>query len=309
MGQESFFAEKNNRTGKMPVLRLIQNMMFKKLENPIKIGHFLGNLLVAIALTLTLLFSNSTSALADTNASQLTEAELQELQGVFEEALTASNEGDFVAAEELWSQLIERLPDNAALWSNRGNIRVSQNQLESALSDYEKAIELAPYAPDPYLNRGIVYERLENWEEAIADYNRVLEIDPEDPLAYNNRGNAEAGNGEWSKAIADYQKAFELFPNYAFARGNYALALYQTGQTEQAIKTMKDLVRKYPNFADMRAALTACLWEEGKQGEAESNWVAALGLDSRYKDIQWVTNIRRWPPAVANGLEKFLKLE
>ncbi len=287
----------------------MKKMMLKKQESKIKIGRFLTNLLVAIALISLVLFSNSTSVLADTNPSKLTEAELQELQGIFDEALTTSNQGDFVAAEELWSQLIERLPDNAALWSNRGNIRVSQNQLESALSDYEKAIELAPYAPDPYLNRGIVYERLEEWSEAIADYNRVLELDPEDPLAYNNRGNAEAGKGEWSEAIADYQKAFELAPNYAFARGNYALALYQKGQTEEAIKTMKDLVRKYPNFADMRAALTACLWEEGKQGEAESNWVAALGLDSRYKDIEWVSNIRRWPPAVANGLEKFLKLE
>lgn len=283
-------------------------MMLKQQEKN-KLGRFLTNLLVALALIVTILFSNSTSALADTNTSQLTEAELQELQGIFDEALTASDRGNFVAAEELWSQLIERLPENPALWSNRGNIRVSQNKLESALSDYEKAIELAPYAPDPYLNRGIVYERLEQWDEAIADYNQVLELDPEDPLAYNNRGNAEAGKGEWSEAIADYKKAFELAPNYAFARGNYALALYQNAQSEEAIKTMKDLVRKYPNFADMRAALTACLWEQGKQGEAESNWVAALGLDSRYKDIEWVTNIRRWPPAVANGLEKFLKLE
>jgi tetratricopeptide (TPR) repeat protein len=274
-----------------------------------KKSRFLANCLVAIALILTLLFSNSIPVLAATNSTQLTEAELQELQEVFEEALTASNEGDFVAAEELWSQLIEKLPDNPALWSNRGNIRVSQNKLDEAFADYAKAIELAPYAPDPYLNRGIVYERLENWEEAIADYNRVLEIYPEDPIAYNNRGNAEAGNGEWEKAIADYQKAFELFPDYAFAKGNYALALYQTGQTETAVKTIKQLLRKYPNFADMRAALTACLWAEGKQGEAESNWVAAVGLDSRYQDIEWVTKIRRWPPALTNGLEKFLKLQ
>ncbi|NEP46249.1 MAG: tetratricopeptide repeat protein, partial [Okeania sp. SIO2H7] len=199
------------------------------LNNRKKTERNVAKFLVAIALILTLLFSNSISAVAATNPSQLTEAELQELQEVFEEALTASNKGDFVKAEGLWSQLIERLPDNPALWSNRGNIKVAQNQLEAALADYEKAIELAPYAPDPYLNRGIVYERLEDWEKAIADYNRVLEIDPEDAIAYNNRGNAEGGNGEWERAIADYQKAFELVPQYAFARGNYALALYQIG--------------------------------------------------------------------------------
>jgi hypothetical protein len=67
-------------------------------------------------------------------------------------------------------------------------------------------------------------------------------------------------------------------------------------------------VRRYPKFADMRAALTVSLWAEGKVGEAESNWVSAVGLDPRYKDLEWVTQIRRWPPAMVAALEKFLKL-
>lgn len=260
-------------------------------------------------LSLSCWLGNCYGAIAAPEATQVSPPELAELQTIFEEALTASQTGDFVKAEKLWSQLIEKYPENPALWSNRGNIRVSQNQLESAFSDYQKAIELAPEAPDPYLNRGIVYERLEKWEEAIADYNLVLEIDAEDAIAYNNRGNAEAGLGEWEKAIGDYQKAFEIAPDYAFARANYALALYQNRQTDEGITIMKNLAKKYTNFADMRAALSACLWEQGKQGEAESNWVAAVGLDSRYQDLDWVANIRRWPPVVVSALEKFLTLQ
>ena len=90
---------------------------------------------------------------------------------------------------------------------------------------------------------------------------------------------------------------------------NYSLALYQIGQTQKAVQTMKSLVRKYPNLADMRAALTACLWEQNKKGEAESDWVAAVGVDPRYQDLDWVTNVRRWPPKLINSLEKFIKIE
>lgn len=147
------------------------------------------------------------------------------------------------------------------------------------------------------------------WSNAIADYNRVLELDPNDAMAYNNRGNAEAGLGKWEDAIADYQKATEINPKFAFARANHALAEYEIGNTEIAIQEMKGLARKYPQFADMRAALTAAYWANGKPGEAESNWVAAYGLDSRYKDINWVKNIRRWPPSLVVALEKFLKLQ
>jgi predicted Zn-dependent protease len=104
-------------------------------------------------------------------------------------------------------------------------------------------------------------------------------------------------------------KAAELAPNFAFARANYALALYQTGQTEEAVRTMRNIIRKYPQFPDVRAALTAALWAEGKLGEAESNWAAVVGLDRRYKDINWVKSVRRWPPVMVGALEKFLTLK
>jgi tetratricopeptide (TPR) repeat protein len=152
-------------------------------------------------------------------------------------------------------------------------------------------------------------EGLGKWEEAIADYNHLLELDPKDAMAYNNRGNAEAGLGLWEQAQADYRTSADMAPNFVFARANYALALYQTGQTAAAIRQMRNILRKYPNFADMRAALTSAYWEQGKQGEAESNWVAAVGLDGRYKDLNWVTNVRRWPPKMVTALEKFLKLQ
>lgn len=224
-------------------------------------------------------------------------------------AFEATNAGNFEAAETYWTSLLEQLPDEPAIWSNRGNVRVRQNKLEDAIADYNQAIELAPKAPDPYLNRGAALEALGQWDEAIADYNQVLQLAPSDAAAYNNRGNAKAGLGQWQEAIEDYKRAIELAPDFAFARANYALALYQTGETDKAIREMRKLVRRYPQFADMRAALTAALWAEGNYGEAESNWVAAVGLDQRYKDLNWVAQIRRWPPAMVEALEKFLKLD
>jgi tetratricopeptide (TPR) repeat protein len=234
---------------------------------------------------------------------------LELVEDLRSKAFEATNKGNFAAAEDYWSDLIQQLPEEPAVWSNRGNARVSQNKLEAAIADYEKSMELAPNAPDPYLNRGAALEGLGKWDEAIADYNHVLELDPNDPAAYNNRGNAKGGLGQWNEAIADYKKAVDMAPQYVFARANYALAQYQLGETSEAIRQMKNLVRKYPNFADMRAALTAALWASGDRGEAESNWVAAVGLDRRYKKIDWVTQVRRWPPAMSTALEKFLTLK
>ncbi|MFH7024798.1 MAG: tetratricopeptide repeat protein [Heteroscytonema crispum UTEX LB 1556] len=265
--------------------------------------------LIAIVLSLLLVFGWGKPVMAQSQQPQFTEEQLQFGDKLAKQAFEATNRGDFATAEQYWTEIIEKFPQNPAIWSNRGNSRVSQNKLQEALADYNKAVELAPNVTDPYLNRGTALEGLGKWDEAIADYNRVLELDPKDAMAYNNRGNAKAGSGKWDLAIADYKKANEIAPNFAFARANYALALYETGQKDQAIREMRNIVRKYPKFADMRAALTAAYWVSGQPGEAESNWVAAYGLDSRYKDINWVKNVRRWPSSMVAALDKFLKLK
>jgi tetratricopeptide (TPR) repeat protein len=268
------------------------------------------NLLIFLLVFVSTSLINVPPMMAQTETTpSITESQLQEGDELASLAFTATNAGDFATAESYWTQLIERFPTNPAIWSNRGNSRVSQNKLDLAIADYNKASELAPDATDPYLNRGTALEALGRYSDAIADYNRVLELDPNDAMAYNNRGNAEAGLGRWEEAIADYLHAADMAPNFAFARANYAIALYQTGQTDEAIRTMRNLVRKYPQFPDMRAALTAALWEQGKQGEAESHWVATVGLDRRYKDLNWVKTVRRWPPVMVAALEKFLTLQ
>jgi tetratricopeptide (TPR) repeat protein len=234
---------------------------------------------------------------------------IQEVEALFQQAFSDTNAGDFLKAEVDWTTIIDRYPDNAAAWSNRGNAKVSQNKLEAAIADFDQAVQLAPNSPDPYLNRGTALEGLGQWQAAIADYNQVLKLNPQDQAGYNNRGNAKAGIEEWDAALSDYQQAMTLDPKYATARINYALTLYQVGQAEESIRLLRNLVRKYPRFVDARAALTAALWVQGKQGEAESQWVSVASLDNRYKDLKWVVKIRRWPPAIATALEKFLTLQ
>ncbi|MEB3177724.1 MAG: tetratricopeptide repeat protein [Nostocaceae cyanobacterium] len=264
---------------------------------------------LVIFLSLLLVFTWGQPVMAQTQVPNITQEQVQELEDLRNKAFNATNKGDFAKAEDYWTQILEIIPDNAAVLSNRGNARVSQKKLQAAVADYNKAIELAPNVTDPYLNRGAALEGLGKWEEAIADYNHVLELDPKDAMAYNNRGNAEAGLGNWDKAVADYRKSTEMAPNFAFARANYAVALYETGKQEEALRELRNIARKYPQFADVRAALTAIYWVQGKQGEAESNWVAAYGLDRRYKDINWVKNERRWPGSMVAALDKFLNLQ
>ncbi len=265
-------------------------------------------ILILLIACLTFLYPMPSSLAVD-SPSSITEEQLQWGESIAQKALEVTEKGNFSQAETYWTQLIDAFPTNPAVWSNRGNSKVSQFKLEEAILDFNEAINLAPTSPDPYLNRGTALEGLGRYKAAITDYDKVLSFNPQDVMAYNNRGNAKGGLGKWQEALEDYQKAANLAPSFAFAQANAALALYETGQKSQAITKMRNLTRKYPMFPDMRAALTAALWEQGNQGEAESHWVAAVGMDNRYQELDWVQKIRRWPPSMVAALDKFLNLK
>ena len=93
------------------------------------------------------------------------------------------------------------------------------------------------------------------------------------------------------------------------ARSSEALAAWQNGDLAWAESELRKLILRYPMFADARAALSGLLWRKGSSGEAESHWAAAAGLDQRYRQVDWLLEVRRWPPQPANDLMAFLALQ
>lgn len=280
--------------------------VFRSLSRSLLTSTVLGILLISLGFSGTIAPSPAWAAPAP---DQTALRELyRSLDDIFKAAFTATQTGDFATAEAQWTKAIELAPQNPAAWSNRGNAHLSQFHLPEALADFNQSVALAPNLPDPYINRGIAWEALGEWAKAIDDYDRAIQLNPEDAIAYNNRGNAKGGAGDWPGAAADFKTATELAPGLAAAGVNYALCLYQLGETPEATRLLKNLVRKYAQFADPRAALSAVLWDQGFKGEAESNWYPVMGLDPRYKDLEWLSRIRRWPPKAVEAIDRFLKL-
>ncbi len=237
-------------------------------------------------------------------------AEYESSELLFEKALYESRSGNFVDALESWDRFLLSFPTDAAALSNRGNVRLVLGDPEGAILDQTTAIKILPLETDPYLNRGLAEETLGQWKDAISDYQLVLSREPENSSALYNLGNIMGSvRGDWLQAKELFHKASIASEGDVMARSSKALASYQLHQFSQAEKELRGLIRKYPMFADARAALTALLWREGSLGEAESHWAATSGLDSRYREEEWLLNVRRWPSEPTNDLMAFLNLE
>jgi Tfp pilus assembly protein PilF len=96
-----------------------------------------------------------------------------------------------------------------------------------------------------------------------------------------------------------------------YASANAALAAAQLGDEEAAEREFRAVARRAPNSADMRAALAALLYSSGRIAEAEEQWEQACTRNvgcGRYRDLDYVRRVRRWPPVMVEKLETFLSV-
>lgn len=213
--------------------------------------------------------------------------QLRQVTALQDLAFQYTNQLRFTDAEILWTKIISLNENNAAAFSNRGNCRTSQGRFRDAIQDFNRAIELAPDEPDPFLGKGIALEGLRDFAQALNAYETAnklskLKYEKEDPVALNNIGNAYGALGKWEKAYDYYKQAALMDRNFVFALANQALSMYQLGDDEKALQIMRFLSRKYPGFADMHAAIAMVLWERREQATAEDEWYKAVQSDRRY---------------------------
>lgn len=149
-----------------------------------------------------------------------------------------------------YNKAIELNSNNAGAYYNRGNAHRKLNQYAKAIEDYSKAIEKNPKFGIAYDNRGVTYGRLNQYEKAFKDFEKAIELNPNDAVAYNNRGLTYAKLNQLERAIEDYNRAIELNPNYADAYNNRGIAYAVLNQMERAVKDYNKAIELNPNLAD-----------------------------------------------------------
>ena len=114
--------------------------------------------------------------------------------------------------------------------------KAQQGNYSEAIALLSCLIERHPQNAIDYNNRGLVYFQSGQLLQAIADYNTALKLNPQLANAYNNRANYYAACGQLAAAIADYDQAIDLNPSYVRAWINRGITLRDLGEYEQAVE-------------------------------------------------------------------------
>lgn len=131
---------------------------------------------------------------------------------LFDKAFNASEKKDYHGAIKYYSDFIEKYPNDATAFYNRGNAKRNLEDYRGAVEDYTKTIEIKPNHAEAYCNRGSTKGKLEDYRSAIQDFSLCIELNPKFAEAYYNRGLTKANLEDYRGAIQDYNITIELSP-------------------------------------------------------------------------------------------------
>ncbi len=183
-----------------------------------------------------------------------------------------------------YRKAVEIKPDYAEAHYSLGVVLARRGQVDEAIAQYQKAVEIKPDYAEALNNLGLALAQCGRLNEAIAEYQKAVEINPDYAEALDNLGNALAGCGRIEEAIASYQKAVEVNPDYAEAYSNLGLALAGRGRVEEAIANYRKALESKPDSAAVHNNLGLALAGRGEIDEALGHYRQALALEPKYAE-------------------------
>jgi superkiller protein 3 len=146
-------------------------------------------------------------------------------------------------------------PSSGAAHNNLGNALFDVNDVEAAITQLRKAIELDPGAAWIHSNLGHIYYVKKEWDSAAAECRKAIQLDADYPSAHNNLGNVLYNQGVLDEAIAEYRKAIQLEPKDAGPYYNLANVLYVKKDLDGAVAEYRRAIQLEPNNASTHHAL------------------------------------------------------
>lgn len=148
----------------------------------------------------------------------------------------------------LWTDVIEKNPQTALAYNERGQAFFNQKKMDEAFDDLNKALQLNPNLRLAYINRASIYMSRNEFEKALSDYNQAEKIESGDYLLYSNRGNAYSNLANDSLALKDYNKSIALNSEFDETYNNKAILLAKNQQLEDAIINFSKAIEINPYY-------------------------------------------------------------
>ncbi|CAI5524020.1 unnamed protein product [Closterium sp. Naga37s-1] len=210
---------------------------------------------------------------------------------------------------------------------NRGVALESLGRFQEAAADYSAVLAVAPNDPAAWNNLGNAQAGVGAWGDAVESYRRASMLAPVFSFAAANYALALYEVGNDNAAIKQMRNLLRKYPEFPDMRAALAVALYAAGlraeaenawsRVDDGRKRDREWVCWYrrcppvcpPGISSLPSRLhlsppNALLPTSSLHFPPPSSH-----QDGRYRDREWVSEYRRWPPRLVSELAAFLDLK
>ena len=154
----------------------------------------------------------------------------------------------------------------------RGRVRLERGETESALEDFELAVDLAP-------------RNSRSCEDVVKYCTDIIASDPENSLAFSCRGNAYGVLGDHASALGDLRDALKLDGKLARARFHRGRLLVDYGLPEMAIRELDHAICLTPGLPASYFHRGRAYYSNGYARNALEDFEIAIDLDPRNEEV------------------------
>ncbi|MBL8062612.1 MAG: M50 family metallopeptidase [Anaerolineales bacterium] len=170
--------------------------------------------------------------------------------------------GDFDRAAQLYTQDIEKQPENIGNYLARGSCYLMTGQRERAQADVDRALKLNQSHAFALQLRGEIYMLEKNYEAALNLFAQAQALNPHWAVPYFDRASVFMDRKEYQPALDGFNKAISLQSRMPLFYVVRSLAHFRLGDLESAHNDQDVAVQLSPNDALVMVELNQILYEE-----------------------------------------------
>ena len=194
----------------------------------------------------------------------------QKYSKMYDDALQKKDMKEYTKAIKVLSDLIKENKYYYDAYLVRGQCYEQIKQYDSALNDYNTAIQMNPDYSEALFQRGLLFHAIKkDPKKAIADINKVLSLKPNYYDAFLLRAAIYETLQQYQESISDYSKAIELKENDGNSYFKRAMAYLKISKEDECLKDLNQSISLRNNFA-------TAYFERGKIFQSRASYVDAL---------------------------------
>ena len=160
--------------------------------------------------------------------------------------LAHAMKADYSTAISYYQRALEINPDHPIINFNYGNALFLGGDKLGAIEKYKLTLSLDPFHAEALGNMGLAIR--EDDDDAVAIYEKLVEELPDNPMALSELGTYYAEAQLYDKAIAYLRRAIVANPDFALAHFNYGTILMALGRSDEAKREFEEAHRLDPRM-------------------------------------------------------------